>query len=63
MEFRKMVTITLHAKQKKRHRCIKHYFLLFNFIFTIFYYFTILSVSRKVPRIEYLIFSMYTWNE
>ena len=23
MEFRKMVTITLYAKQKKRHRCIE----------------------------------------
>ena len=24
MEFRKRVTITLYAKQKKRHRCIEH---------------------------------------
>ena len=23
MEFRKMLTITLYAKQKKRHRCIE----------------------------------------
>ena len=26
MEFRKMVTITLYAKQKKRHRCIEQTF-------------------------------------
>ena len=26
MEFRKMVMITLHAKQKKRHRCIEKTF-------------------------------------
>ena len=26
MEFRKMVTITLYAKQKKRHRCIEQSF-------------------------------------
>ena len=26
MEFRKMVTITLYAKQKKRHRCIEQIF-------------------------------------
>ena len=26
MEFRKMVTITLNAKQKKRHRCIEQTF-------------------------------------
>ena len=25
MEFRKMVMITLYARQKKRHRCIKQY--------------------------------------
>ena len=24
MEFRKMVTITLYARQQKRHRCIEH---------------------------------------
>ena len=28
MEFRKMVTITLYAKQKKRHRCTEHTFEL-----------------------------------
>ena len=28
MEFRKMVTITLYAKQKKRHRCIEQTFRL-----------------------------------
>ena len=28
MEFRKMVTITLYAKQKKRHRCIEQTFEL-----------------------------------
>ena len=26
MEFRKMLTITLYAKQKKRHRCIEQSF-------------------------------------
>ena len=26
MEFRKMVTITLYARQQKRHRCIEQYF-------------------------------------
>ena len=26
MEFRKMVTITLYARQKKRHRCIEQTF-------------------------------------
>ena len=26
MEFRKMVTITLYARQRKRHRCIEHSF-------------------------------------
>ena len=26
MEFRKMVTITLYARQQKRHRCIKQSF-------------------------------------
>ena len=26
MEFRKMVTITLYTKQKKRHRCIEQIF-------------------------------------
>ena len=26
MEFRKMVTITLHARQKKRHRCTEQTF-------------------------------------
>ena len=29
MEFRKMVTITLYAKQKKRHRCIEQTFGLY----------------------------------
>ena len=29
MEFRKMVTITLYAKQKKRHRCIEETFGLY----------------------------------
>ena len=28
MEFRKMVTITLYAKQKKRHRCTEQTFEL-----------------------------------
>ena len=28
MEFRKMVTITLYAKQKKRHRCTEQTFRL-----------------------------------
>ena len=26
MEFRKMVTITLYARQQKRHRCIEQFF-------------------------------------
>ena len=26
MEFRKMVTTTLYARQQKRHRCIEQYF-------------------------------------
>ena len=29
MEFRKMVTTTLYAKQKKRHRCIEQTFVLY----------------------------------
>ena len=29
MEFRKMVTITLYARQKKRHRCIEQTFGLY----------------------------------
>ena len=29
MEFRKMVMITLYAKQKKRHRCIEQTFGLY----------------------------------
>ena len=29
MEFRKMVTITLYARQKKRHRCIEQTFRLY----------------------------------
>ena len=33
MEFRKMVTITLYAKQKKRHRCIEQTFGLCGRIF------------------------------
>ena len=29
MEFRKMVTITLYARQKKRHRCTEQTFVLY----------------------------------
>ena len=29
MAFRKMVTITLYARQQKRHRCIAHFFGLY----------------------------------
>ena len=29
MEFRKVVTITLYARQQKRHRCIEHSFGLY----------------------------------
>ena len=29
MEFRKMVMITLYARQKKRHRCTEHTFELY----------------------------------
>ena len=32
MEFIKMVTITLYAKQKKRHRCIEQTFRLHYFL-------------------------------
>ena len=34
MKFRKMVTITLYARQKKRHRCTEQTFGLFEFVLT-----------------------------